>query len=104
MKTIMVVDDESTVQEKIKDFLKNNEYRIISAKDSREAFEKISKNEDDEYSLLLIDTPIPGAKDKYGLISMKPDTKITAYKSDEKDFLEKPFTKEELLDFIKSKM
>lgn len=103
MKTIMVVDDESKVQEQIKKYLDTDDYKIISVNDSREAFKKMNEKTED-YNLLLIDSPIPGFEGKYGLISMKPDTKIGSYKSNNEDFLEKPFTKEELLDFLKNKV
>lgn len=104
MKTIMVVDDENSVQQKIKDFLNKDDYKIISVKDSRQAFKMLDENKDNDYNLFLIDSPLPGFKDKYGLVSMKPDEKISNHKSHEDDFLKKPFTKQQLLDFIREKM
>jgi len=101
MKTIMVVDDEMDVLEKVRSCLENDDFEVITASNSREALELMDKNKERDIGLILIDTPMPGS-DKSALFSMKPKSKRS--NSDFQDFLQKPFTKEELLDFVKSKM
>ncbi|MEF8878991.1 MAG: response regulator [Candidatus Thermoplasmatota archaeon] len=103
MKTIMVVDDEVETQEKVKDFLRDYNLNVVTASDSRKALELMDKKEN-EYGLLLVDTPFPGSSDRSAFISMKPDSNISSVIGKEEDFLEKPFTKQQLLDFVKSKM
>jgi len=59
--------------------------------------------DEDNYGLLLIDTPIPGTQ-KSALFSMKPKSKINIDVNKEEDFLQKPFTEEELINFVKNKL
>jgi len=93
MKSIMVVDDETHILEKVRNSLKED-FNIVVASDSRQALEKMSEDEDN-YGLLLISTQIPGTQ-KTALFSMKPKSKINIDVSKEEDFLQKPFTEEQL--------
>ena len=96
MKTIMIVDDEVAILEKVKTYLENNEVDVLTAKNSRQALEILGKGEN--IDLILIDTPMPG-EDTTALYPMKPNSKLTT--TDMKSFLPKPFTKEQLINFIK---
>jgi len=103
MKTIMVVDDESDILEQVKSCLEADDFEVVTATDSRTALELMSNNKEDDFGLILIDTPLPGSK-KSALFSMRPKSRINIDASKDEDFLQKPFTKEQLLDFVKSKM
>ena len=101
MKSIMVIDDETYILEKVRNSLKGD-FDVVVASDSRQALEKMSEDEDN-YGLLLIDTQIPGTQ-KTALFSMKPKSKINIDVNREEDFLQKPFTEEELINFVKNKL
>jgi DNA-binding response OmpR family regulator len=103
MKTIMVVDDESNVLEQVKSCLEEDDFEVITATDSRTALELMNGNKEDDFGLILIDTLLPGSK-KSALFSMKPKSRIDINAGKAEDFLQKPFTKEQLLDFVKSKV
>lgn len=102
MKTIMVVDDEASILDEVKSCLEEDEFEVITASNSRKALELMNEDEED-FGLILIDTSMPGSK-KPAFFSMKPKSKSNIDTSKEDDFLQKPFTKEQLLDFVKSKV
>ena len=96
----MIVDDEVDILKKVKSFLEEDDFKVVTAKNSREALEIMGDNEED-FGLILIDTKMPD-EDKSALFSMKPKSKINVGSFD--DFLQKPFTKEQLVDFVKKSM
>lgn len=100
MKTIMVVDDELPILNKVKSCLENDNFDVITAVNSREALEILDKYEED-LGLILIDTPMPGNRTS-AFFSIKPKSKIDSSKLE--NFLQKPFTDKELLSFVRSKM
>ena len=95
----MIVDDEPDVLEKVKSCLENDEIEVITADNSRQALEIMEKEE--PFDLILIDTPMP-CSDKTALFSMKPDSKLKTEGTN--NFLQKPFTKEQLVGFVKEKI
>ena len=99
IKTIMIVDDETAVLEKVKSFLAENEIDVVTANNSRQALEILEQEEN--IDLILINTPIPGSNTT-ALYSMKPNSKLVS--SETESFLQKPFTKEQLISFIKKKI
>jgi DNA-binding NtrC family response regulator len=99
MKTIMIVDDEVAIHEKVKTYLENNEVDVLTANNSRQALEILGKGE--TIDLILIDTPMPGS-DTPALYPMKPNSNLST--SETKSFLPKPFTKEQLINFIKERI
>jgi len=103
MKTIMVVDDELDILEQVKSCLEDDDFEVVTATDSRTALELMSNDNEDDFGLILIDTLLPGSK-KSALFSMRPKSRINMDASKDEDFLQKPFTREQLLDFVKSKM
>lgn len=103
MKTIMVVDDETSVLEEVKKNLEPNEFEVITVDNSRKALELIEQDDKDKLNLILIDTNIPNSKAP-ALFSMKPQSKMNIDTSKEEDFLQKPFTREQLIEFIKKKI
>ena len=100
MKTIMIVDDEPDVRNAVKSCLESDDFEVVTATNSREALELINE-EEENFGLILIDTRIPDSS-KSALFSMKPKSKMDTSKLE--DFLQKPFTKEQLLDFVKRKI
>ena len=103
MKSIMVIDDEKDLLEEIKTCLKDDEYQIITANNSREAIELMEQEKEEDFGLILINTSMPDSNIP-ALFSMKPKTKKDIDTSNVEDFLQKPFTKEQLLEFVKNKM
>ncbi|MCK4901880.1 MAG: response regulator [Thermoplasmatales archaeon] len=102
MKTIMVVDDETNILEQVKSCLEEDEFNVVAVDNSRKALELMEDDKEDNFGLILIDTSLPDTK-KPAFFSMKPKSK-NIDTSKEEDFLQKPFTKEELLDFVKRKI
>lgn len=103
MKSIMVVDDEKDVLEQIKSSLTTDGIDVITADNSRSAIELIENDKEDKLGLILIDTEIPGTG-KSALFSMKPNAKKDIDTTIKDDFLQKPFTNEQLIDFVKRKI
>lgn len=101
MKTVMIVDDEPHVLLDVKSYLEKD-FEVITAENNREALELIEKYNKD-LGLILIDSNIPDTEIP-AFFSMKPDTdkKIDTTKTD--DFLMKPFTREQIVDFVKNKI
>ncbi len=100
MKTIMVVDDESDILEQVKACLEEDDFHVVTVDNSRTALEMLEDSNENQFGLLLIDTALPGSK-KTALFSMKPASKIQTDVSNEENFLQKPFTKDQLLAFVK---
>ncbi|UCF13129.1 MAG: response regulator [Thermoplasmatales archaeon] len=96
----MIVDDEVAILEKVKAFLESDEVDVVTANNSRQALELMMEKEG-KIDLILIDTQMP-CSDKTALFSMKPDSKLATGKTD--TFLQKPFTKEQLVNFVKEKI
>ncbi len=95
----MIVDDEISVIEKIRSFLQDDDLDVISANNSRQALEIMQKRKNLDF--ILIDTPMPGTKNS-ALYLTKPNSKLTSEESNL--FLQKPFTKDQLINFIKNKI
>jgi len=103
MKTIMVVDDETSILEQVKSCLEDDDFEVVTVDNSRKALELMEGDREDSFGLILIDTLMPNSK-KPAFFSMKPKSKKNIDTSKEEDFLLKPFTKEQLLDFVKRKI
>jgi len=113
MKTIMVVDDEASILEEVKSCLEEDDFEVVTVNSSRKALELMEDDKEENFGLILIDTSMPNSnapaffsmKPKAKkFFSMKPKAKKNIDTSKEEDFLQKPFTKEQLLDFVKNKM
>lgn len=99
IKTIMIVDDEVAVLEKVKTFLESDEVDVVTASNSRQALELMEKEE--TFDLILINTPMP-CSNKTALFPMKPNSKLA--NGETESFLQKPFTKEQLVNFVKERI
>ena len=102
MKSIMVVDDETIILEEVKSCLEEDDFEVVTVDNSRKALELMENDKEDSFGLILISTSMPDSG-KPAFFSMKPGSKKDIDTSKEEDFLQKPFTKEQLLDFVKSK-
>ena len=103
MKTIMVVDDETSVLDEIKSCLEDGEFEVVTVDNNRKALELMEDDKEDDYGLILIDTSMPDTKTP-ALFSMRPNSKKSIDTSKAEDFLQKPFSKEQLLEFVKRKI
>ena len=101
MKTIMVIDDEPEILKLVKKSLEKDEFEVVTATNSRQALELLDNEKEVNFGLILIDTTMPGSR-KRALFSMRPGTKKDT--SNINDFLQKPFTDKQLVDFVKRKM
>jgi len=99
----MIVDDEISTLENIKSCLKQEDFEVITVDNNRKAFEIMENDKENNFSLILISTRFPDSNIP-AFFSMKPKSKRNIDTSTEENFLKKPFTKEELLDFIKRKI
>ena len=103
MKTIMVIDDETSILEEVKTCLQADAFEVIAVDNSRKAIELMDEDKDDNYGLILINTSMPDSKQP-AFFSMKPKSKSNIDTSKAEDFLLKPFTKEQLIDFVKKRI
>lgn len=97
----MIVDDEPEVLQTVRSFLKNGEFDVVTVTTNREALELLEDKQEEEVDLILVDTPVPGS-DRKGFFSMKPKSTMQSAGTDA--FLQKPFTRDQLLEFIKKGM
>jgi len=103
MKTIMIIDDKTNIIKEVKESLEQEDFELITAENNRKALELIEEDKEDRYGLILIDTSMPDTKTP-AFFSIKPKSNKNIDTSKKEDFLQKPFTKEQLLNFIKSKI
>ncbi len=103
MKSIMVVDDEKNVLDEVKTILEKDEYEVVTAENSKKAFELMNTKKIDNFGLILINSSLPDSKIP-ALFSMKPGKNKGIDTTKTEDFLQKPFTKEQLIDFVKKKV
>jgi DNA-binding NtrC family response regulator len=101
MKTVMIIDDESNVLRDVRSILEI-EYNVITVDSIRKAHELIEEMHKD-IGLILLKSNIPNTEIP-AFFSMKPDMdkKINTTKTD--DFLIKPFTRNQLFEFVKNKI
>ena len=97
MKTIMIIDEEPDIAHQLQSYIAQEDITIRTVPSSRKALHTI--NEDESISLLLINTKLPD-RDSMGYFSIALDSKSFTGLSDEKNFLIKPFSKEEFIQFI----
>ena len=101
MKTIMIVDDEAGIIQELKKTINDDQVNIITVENNKKALEIMEK--EDDYGLLLIDTKLPDSNTP-AFFSMKPGSRMNIDTTKEEDFLQKPFTKDQLISFIKQKI
>lgn len=103
MKSVMIVDDENHILEKAKKYLENDNFKVYTALDNRKALEMLSNDNESDFGLFLIESTVPGT-DKTALYSVKPKSTMSMTIENKDEFLEKPFTKDQLLNFVRKKI
>lgn len=98
----MVVDEEPNILDQVKTYLEQQDVAVITATDSRQALSQLHAENEETFDLILVNTPMPGSKKTTALFSLKPALKKQP--SELGDFLQKPFTKEQLVEFVKRKI
>lgn len=113
--TILAVEDNASMRELLKKVLEKNDYRVLEAKDGREALVLLKKHP--EISLVVTDIRMPkmnGMSLLEEIVDSKSGVKvilITAFGEVEQyldamntgafEYLNKPFKNQELLDVVK---
>ena len=103
MKTIMIVDDEINKINQLNSVFDDDDYKIITIDNRRKALEIMENDSNDDLELVLINTSMPDCK-KPALFSMKPESKSNIDTSRAEDFLQKPYTRDDLIKFIRKKI
>jgi DNA-binding NtrC family response regulator len=102
IKTIMIVDEEADFLTQVKTLLEKEDVEVVTARNSREALEHLKGDNEETFDLILVNTRMPGSTLTNALFSMRPALKKLP--GGIENFLQKPFTKEELVEFVKEKI
>jgi len=98
----MIVDEETNLLKQVKALLKKEDVEVVTVSNSRQALEHLKEENEETFDLILVNTKMPGSVETTALFSMKPALKKLP--SGIENFLQKPFTKEELVEFVKEKI
>jgi CheY-like chemotaxis protein len=101
MKTIMIVGDESTYIDGVKSSLLINNFNVLTARNNREALRLIS--DEHAVSLILVNAKMPDGNNR-AFFPLKPTSRMNMDTSNITDFLQYPFTEQQLLKFIKERL
>ncbi len=100
--TIMIIDEETDLLRDIKATLEKEDVVVVTARTSREALEHLSQDSEERFDLILVNTRMPGSLQTSALFCMKPPLKKQPGGIEQ--FLQKPFTRQELVLFVKEKI
>jgi DNA-binding NtrC family response regulator len=98
----MIVDEETDIVKQVKAILEKEDVEVVTASNSRQALERLKEENEETFDLILVNTRMPGSEETTALFSMKPALKKQP--SGIENFLQKPFTKEQLIEFVKEKI
>jgi DNA-binding NtrC family response regulator len=98
----MIVDEEIDFLNQIKSTLEEEDVTVITARNSREALEQLKGENEETFDLILVNTRMPGSKLTNALFCMRPVLKKLP--AGIENFLQRPFTQEELITFVKEKI
>jgi DNA-binding response OmpR family regulator len=98
----MIVDEEPDFLNEVKSVLEKENVEVVTARNSREALERLQEENEETFDLILVNTRMPGSMLTTALFSMRPALKKLP--AGIENFLQKPFTKEELVEFVKGKI
>lgn len=102
IRTIMVIDEEEEFLNSVKTVLEKENVTVVTARNSREALERLQTDNEETFDLILVNTRMPGSVLTNALFSLRPALKKLP--SGIENFLQRPFTREELVDFVKEKI
>jgi len=98
----MIIDEETDIVKQVKAILEKEEVEVVTATNSRQALSRLKEENEETFDLILVNTRMPGSQNTTALFSLKPTLKKQT--SGIENFLQKPFTKEQLVEFVKDKM
>jgi FixJ family two-component response regulator len=98
----MIVDEETDFLKEVQALLEKDEVEVITVRNSREALHRLKEDNEETFDLILVNTRMPGSMITSALFCMKPPLKKLPGGID--NFLQKPFTKQELIEFVKAKI
>jgi DNA-binding response OmpR family regulator len=98
----MIVDDEPAILNQIKTFLAQEDIECVTVLNSRQALEHLREENKETFDLILVNTPMPGREHSTALFSVKPQIKKQPQGIE--SFLQKPFTKQQFLDFVREQL
>jgi DNA-binding response OmpR family regulator len=98
----MIVDEETDFLKEVQALLEKDEVEVITVRNSREALHRLKEENEETFDLILVNTRMPGSMITSALFCMKPPLKKLPGGID--NFLQKPFTKQELIEFVKAKI
>jgi len=98
----MIVDEETDIVKQVKAILEKEDVEVITATNSRQALGRLKEENEETFDLILVSTKMPGSEETSALFSMKPTLKKQP--GGIENFLQKPFTKEQLIEFVKEKI
>jgi CheY-like chemotaxis protein len=98
----MIVDEEDDFLNHVKTVLEKEDVEVVTARNSREALERLKGENEETFDLILVNTRMPGSVLTNALFCMRPPLKKLPGVIE--NFLQRPFTKEELVEFVKEKI
>jgi CheY-like chemotaxis protein len=98
----MIIDEETDIIKQVKEILEKEDVEIVTATDSRQALGRLKEENEETFDMILVNTRMPGSQNTTALFSMKPTLKKQT--SGIENFLPKPYTKEQLIEFVKEKI
>lgn len=102
IKNIMIVDEETDIVKQAKTILEKEDVDVVTATNSRQAISRLIEENEETFDLILVNTRMPGSQKTNALFSMRPTFK--KQQGGIENFLQKPFTKEQLVGFVKEKI
>jgi len=101
MKTIMLVEEDTDLASVIQTYALEADIDVIHAKDSRQGVTML--NDNPNVNLVLVRTKNPETNTP-AYISIKPSANLKTPSSEDKDFLQKPFSKDQWKAFIEQQL
>jgi len=98
----MIIDEETDFLRQVKAMLEKEHVDVVTVRNSREALDRLNEENEEAFDLILVHTRMPGSTITTALFSMKPTSKKQHVGIE--NFLQIPFTREELVEFVKEKM
>ena len=98
----MIIDEEDDFLNHVKTVLEKEDVEVVTARNSRAALERLKEENEETFDLILVNTRMPGSVLTNALFCMRPPLKKLP--GGIENFLQRPFTKEELIEFVKEKI